>query len=63
MFDTDKVATAQFALDWERVVAKSRFCRLVTREDKVGSGDHMMWYWFVCKADAQRLPRPRNTIG
>lgn len=33
LFDTEKVLKRQFMLDWERIVCKSRFRRLVGRED------------------------------
>lgn len=38
VFDTPAAIQAQFALDWSRIVAKSRFCKLVGREDKVRPG-------------------------
>lgn len=34
VYDTVPAMQAQFALDWSRIVAKSRFTRLVGREDK-----------------------------
>ncbi|KAG2491392.1 hypothetical protein HYH03_010183 [Edaphochlamys debaryana] len=33
LFDSDKVRSAQLALDWQRVVAKERFRRVVSRGD------------------------------